>query len=422
MINFNNTKIAFDYKSTFELKKAKVMFSLVAKNWVVKLSKCLTSFALFFRIPIKPFVKPTIFQQFCGGETINECDKMIHKLGSYNVGAILDYSVEGSEDIKDHKATLQHIVDTIKKAQNNPDIPYAVFKVTGIARTSFLEKLNKGYPNLSNDEQEEYREVYSRIDKICGEASKFNVPIYVDAEDYSMQGAIDDFVWQMILKYNQRKAIVFNTVQAYRKDRFSFLKKEHKKAIKNKVKYGVKLVRGAYMEKERERALEHGYPSPIHKNKDATDRCFNKCMHYIVDNIEDFSLCLGTHNEESTIMLTELMKKRKIDQHDERIVFSQLLGMSDHITFNLADNGYPVAKYVPFGPVKEVMPYLLRRAEENSSVAGQTGRELELIRFELRRRRRFFNNKENVPIKKYDKPIKVDEDKVYLISTDKAAS
>ena len=417
MINFNDTKIAFDYKTTFQLKKAKVMFRLVARTWIVALSKWLTKFALFFRIPLRPFVKPTIFSQFCGGETIDECDKTINHIGKYKVGSILDYSVEGAEDIKSHDITAKNILGTIDKAVENPYIPYAVFKITGIARDSFLERINNQLDNIPADDLEEYNAVYNRIDKICGYAYEKNIPIFIDAEDFSMQRAIDDFTWKMILKYNEKRAIVFNTIQAYRIDRFDFLKHEHQKAIKLGVKYGVKLVRGAYMEKERERALKHGYPSPIHKNKVATDKCFNKCMNYIVDNLNDFSLCLGTHNEESTVLLTELMRLRNIAKDDDRIIFSQLLGMSDHITFNLSHNGYLVAKYVPFGPVKDVMPYLLRRAEENSSVSGQTGRELELIKYELKRRKNKLESRRGkLEITKYDKPIGIEgENEVSMI-------
>ncbi|MEX2484046.1 MAG: proline dehydrogenase family protein, partial [Brumimicrobium sp.] len=318
MIDFNNTKIAFDYKSTLQLRKAKVMFKLVAKTWVVKVSKWATKFALFFRIPMRPFVKPTIFSQFCGGETIEECDKTIGLIGKYNVGSILDYSVEGAEEVEAHEKTTRNILKTIEKAATDPKIPYAVFKVTGIARDSFLERINDSMEDMSSEDHKEYEEVLDRIDSLCQSAHEADVPIYIDAEDYSMQNVIDNFAWQMITKYNKKKAIVFNTIQAYRVDRFDFLVSEHKKTLKAGVKYGVKLVRGAYMEKEREWAKEYGYPSPIHKNKDATDKCFNKCMNYIVDHLDDFSLCLGTHNEESTIMLTELMKKRGVKKSDDR--------------------------------------------------------------------------------------------------------
>lgn len=387
MLNLNNTKTAFDYKSTNQLQKARLMFKMVSRPWLVRLGKYITKFALFINFPIRPFVKPTIFSQFCGGETIDDCDETIKKIGEYNVGSILDYSVEGTEDPEAHNHTAKNILETINKAANDPNIPYAVFKVSGVSRDTFLERINDNLDNLSEDDEKEYEEVLERIDKLCKRAFEVEVPIYIDAEDFSMQNVIDSFAWEMMLRYNNEKAVVFNTIQAYRIDRFEFLKAEHQKAKHADIKYGVKLVRGAYMEKERERAEENGYPSPIHVNKEATDACFNKCLRYIVKNLEDFSLCMGTHNEESTLILTELMKNRGISKNDDRIVFAQLLGMSDHITFNLSTNGYPTAKYVPFGPVRDVMPYLIRRAEENSSVSGQTDRELELIKHELRRRK-----------------------------------
>ena len=409
MLNLNNTKDAFEYKTTHQLQKARLMFKMVSKPWLVKIGKYITRFALFIRFPVRPFVKPTIFSQFCGGETIDECDETIKRIGKYGVGSILDYSVEGTEEPEAHEKTARNILATINKAAKTKNIPYAVFKVSGVSKDSFLEKINHKLDDLSNEEEKEYNEVLERIDKLCKRAFEVDVPIYIDAEDFSMQNAIDSFAWKMMLRYNKDKAVVFNTVQAYRVDRFEFLKAQHVKAKQAYIKYGVKLVRGAYMEKERKRAEEGGYPSPIHKDKEATDNCFNKCLRYIVNNLQDFSLCMGTHNEESTIILTELMKEKGISKDDDRIVFAQLLGMSDHISFNLATNGYPTAKYVPFGPIRDVMPYLIRRAQENSSVSGQTYRELELIKHELRRRKRKTDSNDAEPKKNKDKK---DKDKI----------
>lgn len=409
MLNLNNTKTAFKYKTTAQLQKARFMFKMVSRPWLVRLGKYLTRFALFIHFPIRPFVKPTIFSQFCGGETIDDCDETINKIGKYNVGSILDYSVEGTEEPEAHDKTANNVLATINKAANTSNIPYAVFKISGVSRDTFLEEINEKLGDLSEDEEKEYNAVLQRIDNLCKRAFEVEVPIYIDAEDFSMQNAIDSFAWEMMLKYNKEKSVVFNTIQAYRVDRFEFLKSEHLRAKEAGIKYGVKLVRGAYMEKERERAEENGYPSPIHENKDATDKCFNKCLRYIVNNLKDFSLCLGTHNEESTLILTELMKEKGISKNDDRIVFAQLLGMSDHITFNLSANGYPAAKYVPFGPVRDVMPYLIRRAEENSSVSGQTYRELELIKHELRRRK---NKTDSNDAKPKQNQHKKDEDKI----------
>jgi proline dehydrogenase len=409
MLNLNNTKTAFKYKSTTQLQKARLMFKMVARPWMVKVGKYITRFALFIHFPIRPFVKPTIFSQFCGGETIDECDETINKIGEYNVGSILDYSVEGAEEPEAHEKAAKNVLATINKAADTPNIPYAVFKISGVSRDTFLENINDKLDDLSEDEEKEYNEVLKRIDNLCKRAFEVDVPIYIDAEDFSMQNVIDSFAWEMMLRYNKDKAIVFNTIQAYRVDRFEFLKTEHLKSKQAEIKYGVKLVRGAYMEKERERAEENGYPSPIHENKDATDKCFNKCLRYIVNNLKDFSICLGTHNEESTLILTELMKEMGISKDDERIVFAQLLGMSDHITFNLSADGYTAAKYVPFGPVRDVMPYLIRRAEENSSVSGQTYRELELIKHELRRRRNRTDSNDAEPTQNRHKQ---DKDKI----------
>lgn len=382
---FDNTEIAFKSKTNGELKKAKVIFLLIGRDWVVTLGKRLIQFALFLKIPIGSFVRP-VFLHFCGGETVSECKPMVDKLGQFNVGSILDYSVEGST----LKAVLNHtadqIIHTIQVAAVHPNIPFAVFKLTGIARFSFLEKLNAGTPLLSEVDQIEYEELLLRIENICETAHSCEVPVFIDAEDFCVQDAIDELVWKMALKYNKEKVIVFNTIQAYRKDRFEYLVNVHKKAKAENIKCGIKLVRGAYMEKERSRAASLGYPSPIHDNKHESDQCFNNCLTYILEHLNDFSICLGTHNEESTNLLMSLMNKNNISKNDSRIVFSQLLGMSDNITFNLAHKGFSVAKYVPFGPIKEVIPYLIRRAEENTSVAGQTGRELQLIQNELKRR------------------------------------
>lgn len=387
MLDFSNTHIAFASKSNKDLRRARFLFTMVSKPWLVKLGKFATQFALFVRLPINPIIKATIFKQFCGGETIQECDSTINELYKYGIGTILDYSVEGNDSPLSHDLTANEIIRTINRAQNDPSIPFAVFKVTGIARFSFLEKLNEGEAQLTEEEWEEYSYVMRRVENICIAAHTAQIPIFVDAEDYCIQNAIDKIVWKMMQKYNTEKTIIYNTIQAYRVDRLDYLKRIHKEAVKTSVYYGVKLVRGAYMEKERLRAEKGGYPSPIHPNKQATDDCYNECLRYIMKNLDDFSLCAGTHNEESSFLLAELIEKYKLEKDDHRIYFSQLLGMSDHISYNLSDGEYNVAKYVPFGPVRKVMPYLIRRAEENTSVAGQTGRELNLINEEIDKRK-----------------------------------
>lgn len=387
MLHFQNTRIAFASKSNLQLRKSQLLFSLVAKSWVVRFSKRVINFFNAIRFPIGWFVKPTIFEIFCGGETIEESDQRIVELDKYHIGSILDYSVEGSHSDKNADKVVRVIIQTIEKARNNEAIPFAVFKVTGIASDKILERRSWHKEEMSSDEQEEWMKVVLRMEAIAKTAHEYNVPLFVDAEDYAFQPAIDELTWEMMTRFNREKAIVFNTIQAYRKDRFHYLKEMHALSKKEGVKYGVKLVRGAYMEKERERAIKGNYPSPIHETKKDTDQCFNDCLRYIVDHIEDFSLCNGTHNEESNYLLADLMKEKGIEKSDPRIYNAQLLGMSDHISYNLAHEGYNVAKYVPFGPVREVMPYLIRRAEENSSAKGQTGRELMLIKRELSERK-----------------------------------
>lgn len=388
MLNFENTEIAFSSKSNNDLRKSRFLFKLVARSWVVNIGKHVLNFLLAIRFPLRPFVKPTIFEVFCGGETIEECDHRIAKLDNYGIGSILDYSVEGSAEEEQLNKTAEMIIRTIEKAEHTKAIPFAVFKVSGIASDRILERKSWHDQEMGTKEKAEWSRVEERMHKIAKTAYEKDVPLFVDAEDYAFQPAIDDITWRMMKLFNKKKAIVYNTIQAYRRDRYEFLQSMHEKTHQEGITYGVKLVRGAYMEKERERAAENGYPSPIHKNKDATDKCFNNCLRYIVKHIKDFALCNGTHNEESTYLLTELMDQYGIDKNDKRIFSAQLLGMSDHISYNLAHEGYNVAKYVPFGPVREMMPYLIRRAQENSSAQGQTGRELGLIKHELKERKK----------------------------------
>lgn len=387
MISFDNTEIAFKGKSNKDLKRAYWLFKMVGSPSFVKFGKCATNCAFKIHLPISGMIKKTIFHQFCGGESIKESDPTIAELGKYGVGTILDYSVEGKTSDKDFDATVAEIIGTIHRGKTVENIPFAVFKTTGIARFSILEKANDGIENLTKKDKVEYEHIVTRISKICQAAYDSNVPVFIDAEETWIQNTIDRIVFDMMLQFNKEKAIVYNTAQMYRHDRYVFLEKEIENSKKNSIFYGIKLVRGAYMEKERERAKEKGYPSPIQENKAATDKDFNKALELVLSNIGSVSLCAGTHNEESSSYLAELIEKHGISRDDKRIYFAQLLGMSDHISFNLSDAHYNVAKYVPYGPVKEVMPYLLRRADENTSVAGQTSRELNLIMKETRRRK-----------------------------------
>jgi proline dehydrogenase len=387
MISFENTVIAFQSKSNKDLKRAYWLFKIIASPTFVKFGKIATNFALKLHLPINSIVKATIFQQFCGGESIGECDSVIKKMGDFGVGTILDYSVEGKTSDEDFDQTVDIIIKTLERGKSDKNIPFGVFKVTGIGRFDLLEKASMRDYQFSETEKKEIEIIVNRIDRICKAAYEANVPVFIDAEESWIQDAIDQWCFEMMLKYNKERAIVFNTIQMYRHDRLEFLKSCLELAKQHNVKYGVKLVRGAYMEKERNRAENMGYPSPIQPDKASSDRDYNLALEFIVTNAEFFALCAGTHNEESSLYLTQLLEKHDIKGDDTRFFGAQLLGMSDHISYNLAASGYNVAKYVPFGPVREVMPYLLRRADENTSVAGQTGRELSLIMRELKRRK-----------------------------------
>ena len=388
MISFDNTKVAFSSKSNRDLKRAYWLFKIISSPSVVKFGKGATQLALSLRLPISAPIKATIFRQFCGGETITECDQTIANLGKFGIGTILDYSVEGKTSDEDFDQTVDIIIQTIQRAANDPNIPFAVFKVTGIGRHDLIEKASTKTYTPTAIEQAEIDVIIARIDRICQAAHSANTPVFIDAEETWIQDAIDQWTFDMMLKYNKEKCIVFNTLQMYRHDRLSFLMDCLNLAKKHQVKYGIKLVRGAYMEKERARAIEKGYPSPIQATKADTDKDYNAALKVIIEQREIFSLCAGTHNEDSSALLMQYMQDAQIDPQSEQFYFAQLLGMSDHISYNVAHEKYRVAKYVPFGPVKEVLPYLLRRADENTSVAGQTGRELSLIIKELDRRKK----------------------------------
>lgn len=387
MISFDDTEIAFAGKPDKDLQWSYRLFNMIGKPWLVKVGGWFQKVAFALHLPVKGLIKKTIFKQFCGGETISDCDQKIKDLGKYNIGTILDYSVEGKDADDDLDRTRDEIIATINRAKDDDNIPFAVFKPTGICRTDLLAKANKDRTNLSEQDQQDWNTVLGRLDAICKTAHDAKVPVFIDAEDSWFQDAIDWMADEMMAKYNQSEGFIFNTIQMYRHDRLDFLKTSHQKAKAGGYVLAVKLVRGAYMEKEREKAEEEGYPSPIQPNKEATDRDYDLALAYMVDNINDIVFCAGTHNEKSSAYLAELLEKAGISKSDKRAYFAQLLGMSDHISFNLAHAGYNVAKYVPYGPVKEVMPYLMRRAQENTSVAGQVGRELGLIIKEKKRRK-----------------------------------
>lgn len=384
--SFDNTEIAFKSKTNAELKQSYLLFKAIGYNWLVKAGPPLVNTAFTMGLPITGIIKKTVFKQFCGGESMNDCDATMNQLYSLGVGTILDYSVEGEEKEEAFNATTTETLETITKAKNNPKIPFCVFKVTGLARFDLLAKVTAG-ESLTSTEESEYGRVKNRIYNICKTAHDNGVRIFIDAEESWIQGAIDDMAHEMMMTFNKERAIVYNTIQLYRHDRLAFLKQSHTHALANQYYLGVKLVRGAYMEKERERAEKMGYPSPIQPDKAASDHDYNEALRFCIQHIDRISICAGSHNEDSSRLLAQLMQDAGIAHNDARVYFSQLYGMSDHISFNLSHVGYNVAKYLPYGPVKAVMPYLFRRAAENTSVKGQAGRELSLISREVARRK-----------------------------------
>lgn len=387
MVSFDNTEVAFSGKTDGDLKRSYWLFKVISNPTIVSIGKGLTNFALAIHFPVKWIIKPTIFKQFVGGENIEECSRTIAALGKYKVGTILDYSVEGKESEADFDAGAKEIIATIERAKTDLNIPFCVFKVTGLARFALLEKVTAG-EKLTEAEVAEWKRVENRVDGICTAARNISKPIFIDAEDSWIQGAIDVLADNMMARHNSGAAIVYNTFQLYRKDRLAFLKSSHEKATKGNYFLGAKLVRGAYMEKERERAKEKGYPDPIHDTKENTDHDYDAAVRFCIEHVERIGLCAGTHNEISSKLLSDLLNEKKVAHNHPHVFFSQLLGMSDHISFNLAHDGYNVAKYVPYGPVRDVLPYLIRRAQENTSVKGQTGRELNLIMKEKERRKK----------------------------------
>ncbi|HTH56331.1 MAG TPA: proline dehydrogenase family protein [Cyclobacteriaceae bacterium] len=386
VVHFDDTAVAFSYKSDSELKKAHLIFSLVNHPMISAVATRLAKASLNLKLPVKGLIRSTVFEHFCGGENIDQSEKTIQNLFKFKIGTILDYSIEGEETEEGFDKTAEEIISTIVKAKNNPATPFCVFKVTGIGLFDLLEKI-QAKANLTEAEKSAWARVENRVDRICRKSFECGVPVLVDAEDSWIQNPIDELAYAMMRKYNREKPIVLNTFQMYRVDMLDNLKNAYAEALKMNYFLGAKLVRGAYMEKEAARAQAMNYPNPIRPNKEATDKAFNAGLEFCVEHADRIKLMCGSHNEYSNQYLASLIAKKGIKSNDPNIWFAQLLGMSDNISFNLAKAGYNVAKYVPYGPVESVMPYLLRRAAENTSVAGQSSRELLLIRRELRRRR-----------------------------------
>ena len=382
----DNTENGFILKSNFELKKAYFLFKIISNRTLTNIGKNALELSLKLKLPILFIVKGTVFEQFCSGETLDESFKTVQKLYEKNVKSYLHYSVEGLENEESYDLSVKEVLNSIEFVAKRNILDFTVFKPTAIASSKILQKVSEN-KKLDNGERELFDKSIERFNQICSLAHERDVKILVDAEESWIQDAIDQIVLKMMLKYNKEKAIVYNTSQMYRHDRLKYLNSLKEIAKKEQVFVGIKLVRGAYIEKENKRALKNNYKSPICSSKDLTDINFNDGAEFILSNLTLFSFFSGTHNEKSIYKIIDIMNSKKIDNNDSKIWFGQLYGMSDNISFNLAKNGFNVIKYLPFGPIKKVIPYLIRRAEENTSVKGQTSRELELIKAELKRRK-----------------------------------
>ena len=385
-ISFADTSVAFASKSDARLRKMYYLFAAMNNAPLVDFGTGALKLALKLHLPVKGLIKYTIFEQFCGGETIADCEPVIRALHQYGVGTILDYSVEGEKNEAGFDATAREIIATIRKAAGNPAIPFSVFKITGVADTDLLGKVQSGQP-LSAAEKAAFEKAKARVDAICREAFTHKVHVFIDGEETWIQGAIDGLAYDMMRQYNREDAIVWNTYQLYRHDMLDNLRKAVADAEREGYYLGAKLVRGAYMEKERNAAGQRGLPDPIQPDKNSTDDDFNEALRFCMDHLDRIRFCAGTHNEQSCYLLAQLMEAHHVPANDRRVWFAQLYGMSDNISYNLARAGYNVAKYVPYGPVRSVMPYLFRRAEENTSIAGQSSREFRLIEKEMQRRK-----------------------------------
>jgi len=401
-ISFDNTEIAFAYKSDRDLKHSHWLYSVMGKPWLVKLGTQLAPWSIRIGLPVKGLIRKTISKQFIGGESLEQTIPVAKILSRYNVDVILDYAVEGKEGEDNYEHACNEFIRVINFAATQPNTPFMSVKVTGMARFSLLEKIhslmnapgtnslinryNEAIEKLSAEERIEWQSVIDRVNRIAEVASKTNVGFLVDAEETWIQDPIDALTLLVMDQYNKSKLVIYNTLQMYRHDRLEFLHKSYEAAVERNFLLGTKLVRGAYMEKERKRAEEKGYASPIYPNKEATDKGFNDAVRFCIDHLNQIGVMVATHNEQSNLLAFQLLEQKGLPHHHPHVCFSQLFGMSDNITFNLAKAGCSVSKYLPFGPIKDVVPYLMRRAQENTSVGGQTSRELGLVEKEMKRR------------------------------------
>lgn len=385
-ISFENTEVAFSSRSNKELERAHYVFAAFNNPFLTALGARLIKGALKLGAPMKGLLRNTIYTQFCGGETIDKCQNVIRKLSAHRIGAILDYAVEGKDKEEDYEATCKEIIHTIDKAAQSKDIPFCVFKPSGIGSTRLMTRI-QDKKTLTHEEQAAFKNIEKRFHAICMKAFDSRVRLFIDSEESWYQDTVDSLVYQMMREFNRERTIIYNTYQMYRTDMLSRLKRAFHYAAMDDHYLGAKIVRGAYLEKERKRAEKMGYDDPIFKEKAETDKAFNRALKYCLDNKQRVSLCCGSHNEESAYYLTMMMDAHGVLPDDERVYFAQLYGMGDHISYNLAHAGYNVAKYIPYGPVKAALPYLIRRAKENTAVKGQASRELTLIRREILRRK-----------------------------------
>lgn len=402
MISFDNTANAFEYKDNKQLKKANFLFTSMGYSWLVKIGTKITPWAIRAGLPVKGLIRKTIFEQFIGGETLEETSAAVNKLGKFNVQVILDYGVEGGDYGEDEKdRSCDQFIKVVEYAATQPNIPFISIKVTGIARFALLEKMDelmqkaegtlvKRYEQtlekLNTEERQEWQRICNRMERICSLAAAKKVSVTVDAEETYIQDPIDALITLMMDQYNKTEPIIYNTAQLYRHDRLQFIHDCYQAAEQRGFIFGIKLVRGAYMERERARSAERGYPSPIQPDKESSDRDYDRSVEFCIEHIDRVACIVASHNEQSNALGAELLHTKGLPHNHRHVHFSQLYGMSDHITFNLAKDGYSVSKYLPFGPMKDVVPYLMRRAEENSSMNGQMGRELALIKKEMVRR------------------------------------
>jgi proline dehydrogenase len=383
---FENTENAFALKSDSDLERAYFLFRMIANEPLVRIGTAMTNFAIKAKLPVEGLIRSTVFDHFCGGINEEDCLPVVEKMFSKGVCSVLDYSVEAKEEEELFDASLEKTLKILEFVKEKDSMPFAVFKPTGFGRFELYQKIGEEEP-FTEEEQAEWDRVVSRFERVCSKAQLMQVRLLIDAEESWMQGAADDLIEHLMKKYNTEKPYIYNTLQMYRWDRMAYLKEQHQKAKDGGYYLGYKLVRGAYLEKENARAVDQNYPTPICASKEETDANFNAAVLYIMDNLKQISLFAGTHNEASSRLIVEQMREKGLDNQDQNIWFGQLYGMSDHISYNLSAMKYNVAKYLPFGPVRDVMPYLIRRAEENTSVAGQTNRELKLIRRERKRRK-----------------------------------